>query len=198
MPGMAWDPLLGEYRKRCTRYNTPGDFHYLTFTCYRRQAFLSKERTFVWLAEAIWAARAKYHFRLVAYVFMPEHAHVLIRPRHRKYDISTILQAIKIPVGRKARDFVLREAPAFVDRMRVPTHDGALELRFWQAGGGHDRNIFTAEELGEKIHYTHLNPVRRKLVTHAIDWKWSSAADYAGVRKGPLPVDNRHLPWGPP
>ncbi|HEY4328894.1 MAG TPA: hypothetical protein VGN88_04100 [Phycisphaerae bacterium] len=69
------------------------------------------------------------------------------------------------------------------------------EFRFWQRGGGYDRNIFSAEELHEKIHYIHQNPVKRKLVTLATDFPWSSAADYAKQRKGPLPVDNQNLPW---
>ena len=39
--------------KSCRRYNVPGDAHSLTFTCYHRRAFLSKDRTCQWLADTI-------------------------------------------------------------------------------------------------------------------------------------------------
>ncbi len=42
--------------------------------------------------------------------------------------------------------------------------NGSQAVRFWQRGGGYDRNIHTAEELWEKITYIHRNPVKRKLV----------------------------------
>jgi putative transposase len=88
----------------------------------------------------------------------------------------------------------VKEAPEFAEHMR-DADGNENSLRFWQAGGGYDRNIFTAEELWEKIKYIHENPVRRKLVTIATDWRWSSAADYAKLREGPLKVDNENLSW---
>jgi len=194
---MVWKPENAPPRKRCKRYNTPGQSHFLTFSCFGRQAFLSRERTCQWLADAVIRAREKYAFKLIAYVFMPEHVHLLIHPTQREYDISAILESIKIPVGRKARNFVVKHAPEFIERMRVDSGVGPMRLQFWQAGGGHDRNIYSAEEMWEKIHYTHRNPVKRKLTARGVEWKWSSAADYAKVRVGPLPVDNRDLPWLP-
>jgi REP-associated tyrosine transposase len=44
------------HRKRCNRYYTPGDAHALTFSCFRRQAFLSKDDSRLWLIEAIYRA----------------------------------------------------------------------------------------------------------------------------------------------
>ena len=127
---MAWVSENAPPRKRCKRYNTPGDSHYLTFSCYRRQPFLAKDRACRWFAEAIGAAREKRRFRLIAYVFMPEHAHLLIHPQEREYDISLILQSLKIPVARKARDFLLNNAPHYLNRICA-----GAEFRFWQAGG---------------------------------------------------------------
>jgi putative transposase len=37
--------------------------------------------------------------------------------------------------------------------------------------------------------YMHQNPVRRGLVAHAEEWKWSSAGWYAGQGAGPLRID---------
>src|SRR4051812_1984620 len=76
------------HRKRCKRYNTPGQAHYLTFSCFHRQAFLSRDRSRQWLIDAIILSRAKHEFDLWAYVIMPEHAHLLVFPRRAAYDIS--------------------------------------------------------------------------------------------------------------
>ena len=44
----------------------------------------------------------------------------------------------------------------------------------WQARN-YPFNVFTEKKLEQKLDYMHLNPVRRGLVTRAVDWKWSSA-----------------------
>jgi putative transposase len=43
--------------------------------------------------------------------------------------------------------------------------------RFWQPGGGYDRNITTTEILRAMIEYLHAKPVRRGLVAKAEDWE---------------------------
>jgi hypothetical protein len=43
-------------------FNEPRHVHELTFTCYRRYPFLTSERTFRWLAQAIEAAQARLGF----------------------------------------------------------------------------------------------------------------------------------------
>ena len=183
--------------KTVKRYNTPGHSHFLTFSCFRRQPFLSKDRTRQWLAGTIIAARSEFNFRIIAWVFMPEHVHLLINPRQRPYSISDILSANKTPVTRAAKRYITASAPDFLPKMLDRQPNGRQACRFWQRGGGYDRNIYSPDELWEKIDYIHMNPVKRKLVTRATDWQWSSATDYAGVRKGPLPVDNHDLPWRP-
>ena len=57
------------------------------------------ERTCEWLAEAIDVARQQLDFSLWAYVFMPEHVHLLVCPKGPTYEVAAILKAIKQPVG---------------------------------------------------------------------------------------------------
>jgi putative transposase len=177
------------HRKHCRRYDTPGHSHFLTFSCFRRQQFLTRDRTRQWLVEALHEARRKYALRIIAWVFMPEHVHLLLQPQRDPYRMSRILSSIKLPVTIHARNWVLDQVPTFLTHMLDEQPNGIRTVRFWQRGGGYDRNIFTAEELWEKIAYIHQNPLRRRLVSQAVDWHWSSAADYAHLRTGPLPVD---------
>jgi putative transposase len=154
--------------------NEPGHAHELTFTCFRRHPFLKAERTCQWLADAIDDARLESGFRLWAYVFMPEHVHLLIYPDRTPYDIRDILKAIKEPVGRKAVAHIIEYDPAWLPRITV-RRGQRVERRFWQAGGGFDRNVNEPGILLAMVEYIHANPVRRRLAGTVEDWKWSSA-----------------------
>jgi putative transposase len=67
-------------------------------------------------------------------------------------------------------------------------------VRFWQPGGGYDRNIHSAAEIGEKIAYIHANPLRAKLVERLADWKWSSWRAWEYGVDDPLRIDRSGLP----
>jgi putative transposase len=176
-------------RKLRRTYNTPGDAHEFTWACYRRQSFFKNERTCKWLAEAIDKARVKYDFELWAYVIMPNHVHILIHPRRAIYDVSAIKQAIKQSVSQRAIGYLRRNNPKGLERMKVILRDTSVIYRFWQDGGGYDRNLFSPKALRAAIAYMHNNPVRRGLVESSLDWKWSSARAYEGLGHGKLKVD---------
>src|ERR1051326_7147877 len=181
-----------DWRLRSMRrpaFNEPGHAHELTFTCFRRHAFLTADRTCQWLADAINDARTNLDFALWAYVFMPEHVHLMIYPKQPVYDIRAILQAIKEPVGRKAVEHLGRHAPEWLPQITV-RRGKRQEKRFWQAGGGYDRNVFEPKILLAMIEYIHANPVRRGLVTQGELWKWSSAGWFEGKNSlRPDPID---------
>jgi putative transposase len=82
-------------KKSCKRYNIPGHAHELTFSCYKNQKFLLSDRTCQWLIDSIEKAREKHNFSLWAFVFMPDHVHLLIKPMDEDYNISNILKDIK-------------------------------------------------------------------------------------------------------
>src|SRR4051812_3350826 len=148
-------------RKRCRRYDDPGHAHGLTFSCYRRLPLLSKDRSRSWLVDAIEEARRISRFDLWGYVIMPEHVHLLICPRPPSTGISQILWRIKRPVGRKAIAYLKSTSPDWLARLTVTRPDGTRERRFWQAGGGYDRNIIEPATAWKTVEYLHLNPVRR-------------------------------------
>jgi len=188
-----WQPAM-PHRKTCKRFNTPGDAHTLTFSCFRRQAFLSKERSQNWFIDGVDRARQKHPFHLWAYVIMSEHAHLLIWPTELEYDISALLNSLKQSVAKRALLYVRREAPNFLPRMEDRQPNGDVHYRFWQRGGGYDRNVVEPTTVYQQIDYIHNNPVRRGLCDKPEDWHWSSAADYAGVGAGPLRLDRESLP----
>jgi len=180
--------------KMCRRYNEAGHAHALTFCCYRRQKFLAKEHGCQWLAEAIELARTKHGFDLWAYVFMPEHVHIVLCPRDQPYDVSKMLATIKQSVTRKALALVRKQAPTFLHRMLDEQPNGRKHYRFWQRGGGFDRNLWSDKAIAGEIDYLHANPVRRGLCNRPEEWMWSSAADYSQLRRGPIALNLDSLP----
>ena len=175
-------------------FNTPGHAHELTFSCYHRLPLLNRDRTRLWLVESLGRIRSSYDVDLIAYVIMPEHAHVLIRPRQPDYQIELISKSFKQSVARRALAHLRENSPAFLERLAGERNGRRLRYHFWQPGGGYDRNVFNAEPLTKWIDYLHGNPVRRRLVAHPTDWRWSSARAYAGLDDVPLTMDRIAMP----
>ena len=75
------------------------------------------------------------------------------------------------------------------DRARGDSH----RRRFWQPGGGCDRNAFEIATVYAMLDDLHANPVRRGWVERPTDGEWSSARWYAG--RTPVPMErDRTLP----
>ena len=146
------------------------------------------------MIDAVDRARDKHRFHVWAYVIMPEHAHLLLWPTEVAYDISDTLSSIKQSVAKRAVVYVRHEAPAFLAQMKDRQPTGKVHHRFWRRGGGYDRNVVEPDTAWKEIEYLHDNPVRRGLVARAEEWLWSSAADYAALRDGPLRIDWESVP----
>ncbi len=181
--------MNSDHRKRCRSYNSPGEAHELTFSCFRRLPLLSKDRSRQWFVEALDKARRRRDFLVWAYVIMPEHVHVIVWPRQPVYEIRLIRTSLKIPVQRKALAFLRSHAPPFLERLRDARPNGQVHYRFWQRGGGYDRNIQEPATLRTMIDYIHNNPVRRGLVDHPTDLAVVSARFYAGEKDLVLVMD---------
>jgi putative transposase len=177
-------------------FSEPGHAHELTFTCYQRFRFLSSDRTCDWLVESIEAARIKLDFNLWAFVFMPEHVHLIVWPRHADYSMPSLLKAIKSPVGQRAIEYLEAYAPEWLPRI-TRRRGTRVERLFWQSGGGYDRNIDQPRTLMGMIDYVHSNPVRRGLVERPSDWRWSSAGWYEGSNRCALIPDRISPEWVP-
>ncbi|MGC2672709.1 MAG: transposase, partial [Candidatus Acidiferrum sp.] len=129
--------------------------------------------------------RNKYQFRLIGYVLMPEHVHLLIS-EPKKDNVSRMLQVLKQRVSRAMR------------RKRRGVSSGQLSLkfgdamtedrRFWQRRF-YDFNVWSDAKRKEKLHYMHSNPVTERLVKHPKEWPWSSFSSYANDEAGLIGID---------
>lgn len=178
--------------RRIEHFDEPYQPHELTFSCYRHRPFLSKDRTRHYLAEALYTARLRHPFRLWAYAVMPEHVHLIVWPCREGTSTHSFLHTVKQSVARRATNYLRRHNPTGLRHLATGQPSDAY--RFWQDGPGYDRNITNAKTLAYMVDYVHNNPVRRGLCACAEDWKWSSAADWAGLGPGPLRLDKDSYP----
>jgi putative transposase len=106
--------------------------------------------------------------------------------------MSEIVRSIKQSAARKIITRIKHYRPELL--VRLDTGHTRGRFRFWQDGGGFDRNYWTASRILEQIDYIHMNPVRRGLVKAPIDWKWSSARFWSLGTESPILINGQFIP----
>ena len=186
---MRYASVMAMHRRSLKRVETPGHARFLTWSCYHRLPLFRNDRIKIAFVEQIRLARQRLGFHLYGWVIMPEHVHLLIMPNPPQVTVTRVLHAVKRPFASRVLErWRELEAPIL---SQITDRRG--REHFWQSGGGYDRNIFSAQELYEKLDYLHDNPRRRGLVQHASEWPWSSLRwyekiDFEGPSIDPLPV----------
>ena len=84
------------------RYYGKGDLHFVTFSCYRKLPFLGAKHARGVFVRELARVRAECGFRLIGYVVMPNHVHLLVS-EPVKGTPSTVMQLLKQRVSRKMR-----------------------------------------------------------------------------------------------
>ena len=188
---------MTEHRKQIRHFHEPGDLHELTFSCYSRMPLLTND---VWrekLCRSIDTAIDRWQFRLVAFVLMSEHVHLLVYPTETPVKIDRLLSAIKQPYSARIKRLLEAARSPLLEQLTVQERPGKTAFRYWQEGPGYDRNLSTERVVLAAIDDIHNNPVRRRLVAEATQWKWSSTRWYASNREPTDPdLPTIHgLPW---
>jgi len=161
-----------------------GDLHFITFSCYRRLPLLKTEQARDVFVKELAKLREVMGLRLIGFVVMPEHVHLLISEPPQGTP-STVLQKLKLRVARRLRR---REKPGCKMQLRLAFEAASEPRAFWQARF-FDFNVYSERKTREKLHYMHANPVVRGLVEHPKDWVWSSWAFYYGENQGLIRMD---------
>ena len=70
-------------RKGLLRFQESGNFHFITFSCYRRQAHFDCDTSRRCFEEGLEHSRKQFGFIVLGYVVMPEHVHILMSEPER-------------------------------------------------------------------------------------------------------------------
>ncbi len=109
----------------------------------------------------------KYDGKLIGYVLMPSHIHLLILINGKN-------------LGSFMRDFKKYTSQKIA-------HDLGIKSGIWMPR--YDRVVIErAETLRQKLEYIHRNPVKKGLAKNPEEWKWSSASDYLIDNNGDINI----------
>ena len=128
------------------RWHGGHDLHFITFSCYRRQALLSNPHRCELFLKVLEDVRRRYQWVVIGYVVMPEHVHLLVsEPQQRP--LATAIQALKLGFSRR----LLAE-----ERRLHQNAEHDKPGRVWQARY-YDFNVCTPAKRVEKLRYLHRN-----------------------------------------
>ena len=142
-----------------TRMMSPPGTYFVTFITWERRRLFIVEAYARLFLKTLYSYRRKGRFQLHAFVVMPEHVHLLLTPAN---DV-TIERAIQFVKGGFSHAF-------------------GFEFRggeVWQRGFT-DHRIRDAEDLARHRDYIHQNPVKRRMVERAAEYRYCSA--YPGFK----------------
>ena len=168
--------LFASFMPRLRRIYGFGHLHFITFSCYRRLPLFASARSRNVFVRTLDQVRCEYGFRLVGYVVMPEHVHLLISEPERGTP-STVLKMLKQRVSRQLRRKPRRRVSVAQRAFPFASSRNGQPAQFWQRRF-YDFNIWSRKKKIEKLSYIHANPVKRGLVDDPKHWPWSSYAFY--------------------
>lgn len=161
--------------------------HYVTCVTYNRVPVFRNEEICSLFIEALSDTRAKDPFKLIGYVVMPDHVHLLANPI--ELDITKVVGKLK---GRSATKMLksLRavNSVSVLDRLQPrPLSSGQTHAVWLQDFSSID--IWSHKFLRQKLQYIHMNPVRAGFCDHPAKWRWSSYHAYFPHEPGRVPIE---------
>ena len=135
------------------------------------------------LVDSINYCRMHKAMELFAYCFMPNHVHLVFRSVNekpvellrdfKKFAAKEVLKLIEINPQESKRELLL-----WLFERAGKKRGNISKYQFWQH---HNKPIelWSDKVIKQKINYIHNNPVVSGFVSNAIDWKYSSARNFA-------------------
>ena len=153
-------PSVFMYKRTLPHWELDGSTYFITFRVQKELSRPLESRVLAsCVEEVLWLGHGE-RFVLDAYVIMPDHVHVLLRPM-TGWTLARILQGIK--------GYSARQINAILGRK------GAV----WQKES-FDHLIRHEEDWLDKLNYIHMNPVTAGLVDRPEDYPFSSMATISG------------------
>jgi putative transposase len=168
------------------RITDPAQPHFLTCTVVEWLPVFTRPETVGVVLESWAYLREHESMRLYGFVVLENHLHFIAQaPR-----LDDCVRHFKSYTARRIIDYLLERR---VERLLTPlcygkrAHRSGRDDPFWQEGA-HAELILDEAVMRQKLDYIHDNPVKRGYVAQPEHWRYSSAANYAGL-PGLMPVD---------
>jgi putative transposase len=161
-----------------THFRIGGHIYYITTNVYKRLPIFTSPTFVLPIYDSLNYYRYKQSYKLLGYVIMPDHLHLLIW-LYGKASVAEIMRDFKTYTAKR----IIRQAEV-EDKAEWLYHfanagkeTGRSDNKVWQDHYW-DVNVYTEQFLRQKLNYIHRNPLRADLVKNAEDYRYSSYRNY--------------------
>ena len=162
--------------------------HYVTCVTFDRIPLFQRNNICSLFIDALEATRTKDPFKLIGYVIMPDHIHLLANPI--ALNISKVVGRLKGRAATKIlKDLRMLGCRDVLDELKLsqPLKSGQTHAVWLKDFSSID--IWSHKFIRQKLHYIHMNPVRAGFCDHPAKWLWSSYHAYFPHELGSVPIE---------
>jgi len=187
------------------RFNEASYAHFVTIKTFENKPIFEDEKCCEILLKDVDFYRQKLGFRLLGYVIMLDHLHLIVWwevEELPELTISKIMHDIKGLSAQNISRYLLGSRGVSASTARRGAKASSTRwgrvIRIWQKSF-YDFNIYSEEKLREKLNYIHWNlplrgitrrvTVRAGLCKRPEDWPWSSYKFYEYCKQGKIIID---------
>ncbi len=159
-------------------FQIEGSIYFITNVIFCRFPVFTQPSFIISIIDSLNFYRYKQSYKVLGYVVMPDHLHVIIWP-FGEASVSDIMRDFKrFTSGRIARQAQVEDKKEWLDAFRAAgKKTERAEYKVWQDDYW-DTNIFSDEMLRQKLDYMHNNPVRARLIDNPSEYPYSSYRNY--------------------
>lgn len=187
------------------RFNENSYAHFVTTKTFENRKIFTDEKCCKILLRDIDFYRDKLGFKLIGYVIMPDHVHLIVWwdvDEYKNLTISKVMHGIKGLSAQNLSRYLLGSRGVSASTLSqgakaLATHSSVKALatpnerhvlKIWQPSF-YDFNIYSEDKLQQKLDYIHYNPEYAALCKKLEDWPWSSCKFYASGVTGQIKID---------
>ena len=163
--------------KKWSNLNLPGALHFVTANVLDRVPIFTDSNVCVAFLDELTSLNRKWPSRLIAYVLMPDHFHLIANPRDGR--IREFIGELKSLSAKR----IVKTSKRFRFHADVNGH------HVWQQSFK-AVPLWSGWMIWQKINYIHANPVRAGLVSSTKDYPWSSFHSFYSQVESALAVDH--------
>ena len=162
--------------RKWSNLNLPGVLHFVTGNFLNRVPVFVEPDCCHAFVEQLRVLDERWPSKLIAYVLMPDHFHLISNPRDGR-----IIEFCRDLKSAAAKEIVR-------STQRFQFHKTLEGNQVWQESFK-AMPLWSGWMISQKIAYVHANPVKARLVRSAADYYWSSFRSFHGLGDRPLAVD---------
>ncbi len=160
------------------RYRIEGLIYYMTCVVYNRLKIFASPSFIIPIIDSLNYHRFQYSCKLIGFVIMPDHIHILIFPQIGQAVTDFMRDFKRFTSGRITRQAKVEGRTEWMEAFeKAGTETGRAEHKVWQDSFW-EQSIYTEKFLGQKLDYIHLNPVRAGIVEASAEYPYSSYRNY--------------------